>query len=218
MNDYAAGPETRSQLPQFHVAHTTEDHLASGGTVAEDHHRAALEPSSGHPGALHAASTSVVEDDYDDLEIPSIDASIEERLQYLLGCAQSVGFDSFDAVLSAYYTLDVDRASGLVLEQRMSRVRRLPNLLADLRREAPTWRPREQSGYQNETVKAAEDICASECRVFLSRRKDTDQTPALSEETSLSLCQGLLEEEVSNLCVPWSYIRTRNIRELTNTR
>ena len=137
-------------------------------------------------------------DDDDDPEVPDSENSVEDRLQYLLDCAQQVGFDDFDAALSAYYTVKFTSTSPLVLEQRMSRVRRLPNLLADLRHQAPTWRPREQRGYQDEVVKAAEEVCAKEYKEFLSQIRDgTKQScEIVSHDGREGIYQSSLEEEV----------------------
>jgi hypothetical protein len=97
---------------------------------------------------------------------PNPTRTVEERFEYALRCAQSVGFDSFDAMALQYYTQNFDPASPLALEQRLSRNRRLPELLSELRKQSTTWGVWQYRGYQDEILKTAEQIFTSECNEF----------------------------------------------------
>ena len=127
-----------------------------------------------------ATSPSATTDDMEDA--PSIDATIEKRFEYLLACARRVGFDGFDALASHYYTLDFDHSSELALEQRMSRHRHLPSILAELRQRSQKWTPWERRGYQEEILKSAEEIYAMECSDF-KKCKQLVQVASVTEMT-----------------------------------
>ncbi|KAK8137606.1 basic-leucine zipper transcription factor [Apiospora sp. TS-2023a] len=100
---------------------------------------------------------------------PATSAPLEERFAYVLRCARRSGFASFDALALQYYARDFAPASDLALEQRLSRRRQLPGLLAELRARAGTksssssWSDWQRRGYQEEMLRAAEEICAGEC-------------------------------------------------------
>ncbi|KAI9788274.1 MAG: hypothetical protein M1816_007040 [Peltula sp. TS41687] len=102
----------------------------------------------------------------DTARVPGGDATPEERFEYVLECAQRVGFNSFDASASQYYTVNFSDTSTLFHEQRLSRSRRLPEILAELRRTSETWTPWERRGHQEEILKTAEQIFAAECSKF----------------------------------------------------
>ncbi|KAH6844761.1 hypothetical protein B0I37DRAFT_406399 [Chaetomium sp. MPI-CAGE-AT-0009] len=128
---------------------------------------------------------------------PGPHASLEQRFEYTLSCAQRVGFDSFDAMATQYYARNFDAVSGLALEQRLSLNRRLPELLGELRRCSATWNSWQRRGYQAEILKAAEEICAAECRELRQRTGgggggDGEENPGLRTD----LC---LEEALPNL-------------------
>ncbi|KAI4210940.1 MAG: hypothetical protein LQ351_006259 [Letrouitia transgressa] len=97
---------------------------------------------------------------------PGADATMEERFAYLMACARRVGFDGFDDLASRYYAMNFDHASVLALDQRMSRHRGLPMLLTELRQRSTQWMPWERRGYEDEILKSAEQLCASECEEF----------------------------------------------------
>ncbi|KAJ2984656.1 hypothetical protein NUW58_g5943 [Xylaria curta] len=98
--------------------------------------------------------------------LPNSQATVEEQFEYVLHCAQRVGFDSFDTMALQYYTRNFNPTSPLALEQHFSRNRRLPELLAELRKQSATWNMWERRGYQDETLKAAQEICTAEYGEF----------------------------------------------------
>jgi hypothetical protein len=80
-----------------------------------------------------------------------------------------VGFDNFDAMALQYYARNFNAVSALATEQRLSRNRRLPDLLDELRTRSTTWNSWQRRGYQEEILKAAEEICVAECRALRQR-------------------------------------------------
>ncbi|KAI0474824.1 hypothetical protein F4859DRAFT_80379 [Xylaria cf. heliscus] len=94
--------------------------------------------------------------------LPNTQTTVEEQFEYVLSCAQRVGFDSFDTMALHYYTRNFNPTSTIALEQHLSRNRRLPELLAELRKQSTNWNEWQRRGYQGETLKAAEEICSVE--------------------------------------------------------
>ncbi|GME25286.1 Basic-leucine zipper (bZIP) transcription factor [Neofusicoccum parvum] len=105
-----------------------------------------------HAGAQHPA--------------PPKTAPLDERIEYVLECAQTAGFDSFDALASAYYTGTFDDGSLLAAEQRLSRNRRLSKLLADVFDAARGWSAWERRGFHEEVLQSAEAMLVAECAGF----------------------------------------------------
>lgn len=97
---------------------------------------------------------------------PSRWAAVEERFQYVIECARRVGFSSFDAMATQYYTQDFNMQAPISMDQRVSRNRQLPSMLVGLRRGSATWSAWERHGFHVETLKTAEEICAAECQKF----------------------------------------------------
>lgn len=117
---------------------------------------------SGSPwGSIATAPTEISEDG-----LPTKLSSMEERFEYVLDCARRVGFETFDNMASQYYAQNFDANSSLAMDQRVSRNRHLPAMLADIRQSSSKWSVWERRGFQDETLKTAEEICAAECRDF----------------------------------------------------
>lgn len=98
--------------------------------------------------------------------IPNRDSPLHTRFEYVLECAKAVGFESFDALVSVYYTANFEDSSSLSSEQRLSRMRRLPGLIAALRDTSAGWTQWERQGYQDEILKSAESILGTEYNRF----------------------------------------------------
>lgn len=123
-------------------------------------------PPSSH-GVSHSPWGSIATaTDLSDDGMPGANNTIEERFEYVLDCARKVGFETFDSMATQYYASNFDQSSSLAMDQRVSRNRHLPAMLADLRQNSNNWSVWERRGYQDETLKAAEEICAQECRDF----------------------------------------------------
>lgn len=95
-------------------------------------------------------------------------SSIEERFEYVLECARRVGFDTFDSMATQYYGGSFDPSSSVAIDQRMSRNRHLPALLAEIRQKSVQWSTWERRAYEDEVLKTVENICAIECHEFQS--------------------------------------------------
>lgn len=75
---------------------------------------------------------------------------------------RAAGFDSFDALVSAYYCGNFGEASFLANEQRLSRNRRLPKVIDDVFQATKQWSAWERRGFQEEILKTAESMLKSE--------------------------------------------------------
>ncbi|KAJ4424521.1 hypothetical protein N0V82_000845 [Gnomoniopsis sp. IMI 355080] len=119
-----------------------------------------------------------------DATMPDAQATIEERFEYLLRCARHMGFDNFDTMAAQYYARDFNPTSALASEQRLSRKRRLPELLAELRTQSTTWSAWQRRGYEDEILRAAEAICVLEYHES-SKRKAGTHYPQAQRDTGL---------------------------------
>ncbi len=88
--------------------------------------------------------------------------SVEARVEYIMERVQAMGFDSFDALVTTYYSRPLTNMSLFSNAQRMSRNRRLPGVIASVSQSAAGWTNWERRGLDEELVKATEAILASE--------------------------------------------------------
>ncbi|KAL7798711.1 hypothetical protein V8C43DRAFT_242886 [Trichoderma afarasin] len=89
-------------------------------------------------------------------------AALGERIGTIMETVQAAGFDSFDGLVSAYYCDTFGEASSLANEQRLSRNRRLPKVIADVFQATKGWSTWERRGFQEEILKTAESMLISE--------------------------------------------------------
>ncbi|KAK4140271.1 uncharacterized protein C8A04DRAFT_15112 [Dichotomopilus funicola] len=133
-------------------------------------------------------STTTAPSELSDDAAPRADAAIEDRFEYVLACAKRAGFDGFDAMALQYYAHNFDGRSPLALEQRLSRNRQLPRLLSELSRRSGSWSAWQRSGFLDETLKAAEQICARECGEYRAAERERETgmgTPESMDEMPL---------------------------------
>ncbi|KAJ5209426.1 hypothetical protein N7449_003805 [Penicillium cf. viridicatum] len=97
-------------------------------------------------------------------DIPPDTASLQERVEFLLECANRVGFTKFDTAISHYYTAEFSQSSIAFNAQRVSRKRHLPEVLALIREKANSWSQWEAQGYRDETLKSSEQFLLEEYR------------------------------------------------------
>ncbi|KAH8653257.1 hypothetical protein BGZ60DRAFT_419837 [Tricladium varicosporioides] len=93
------------------------------------------------------------------------DASLNDRFEKILDCTEAAGFENFDALVTSYYNAskeDFDESSYLANEQRLSRSRRLPKVIADVFEGAKNWSVLESRGFHEEILKTTELMLASE--------------------------------------------------------
>ncbi|PTB36580.1 hypothetical protein M441DRAFT_31164 [Trichoderma asperellum CBS 433.97] len=88
--------------------------------------------------------------------------SLDERMEGIMEKVRAAGFDSFDALVSAYYCGNFGEASFLANEQRLSRNRRLPKVIDDVFQATKHWSAWERRGFQEEILKTAESMLKSE--------------------------------------------------------
>ncbi|EHK17169.1 uncharacterized protein TRIVIDRAFT_227013 [Trichoderma virens Gv29-8] len=93
---------------------------------------------------------------------PVAQTALGERIGSIMENIQAAGFDSFDALVSAYYCDTFGEASPLANEQRLSRNRRLPKVIDDVFRATKGWSTWERRGFQEEILKTAESMLISE--------------------------------------------------------
>ncbi|KAL6903113.1 hypothetical protein GGI43DRAFT_401273 [Trichoderma evansii] len=88
--------------------------------------------------------------------------SLDERMEGIMEKVRAAGFDSFDALVSAYYCGNFGEASFLANEQRLSRNRRLPKVIDNVFQATRQWSAWERRGFQEEILKTAESMLKSE--------------------------------------------------------
>jgi hypothetical protein len=93
---------------------------------------------------------------------PKMNAPLPERLEYVLESIHRSGFDGLESVISDYYTSDFRLFPRLASSQHLSRNRKLPGILSDLRTSASSWTEWEAQGYKGEIIRSAESILAAE--------------------------------------------------------
>ncbi|KAM0515861.1 hypothetical protein ACHAPE_005940 [Trichoderma viride] len=87
---------------------------------------------------------------------------LDERMEGIMEKVRAAGFESFDALVSAYYCGSFREASPLANEQRLSRNRRLPKVINDVFHATTQWSPWERRGFHEEIFKTAESMLKSE--------------------------------------------------------
>lgn len=90
--------------------------------------------------------------------LPIMDQQFENIMQH----AEAAGFESFDSMVSSYYSHTFSDISPLAEEQRLSRNRRLPKVISDISRAADGWSSWERRGFHEEILKTAESMVITE--------------------------------------------------------
>ncbi|KAL6903108.1 hypothetical protein GGI43DRAFT_401264, partial [Trichoderma evansii] len=91
-------------------------------------------------------------------DISADNTSLDENLLFILECADSLGFDNFDSLVTTYYNERFYESSLLASEQRLSRNRRLPKVLAEIFHAAGNWSDLEQRGLREEILNQTESM------------------------------------------------------------
>lgn len=94
--------------------------------------------------------------------MPSRNASLDERFETIMRHVDAAGFKSFDDLVTAYYSSTFSETSPLVIEQHLSRNRRLPKVIADVFQATNNWTPWERCGFHEEILKTAESMLIPE--------------------------------------------------------
>lgn len=94
---------------------------------------------------------------------PAPNASLDERFECIMEQVDAAGFESFDAMATAYYTQAFGESSALADEQRLSRNRRLPKVLSVVYSSAAGgWSDWERKGFEDEILRTAESVLTNE--------------------------------------------------------
>ncbi|KAL7970677.1 hypothetical protein HDV63DRAFT_374260 [Trichoderma sp. SZMC 28014] len=88
--------------------------------------------------------------------------ALDERMEGIMEKVRAAGFESFDALVSAYYCGNFGESSPLANEQRLSRNRRLPKVIDSVFQATAQWSAWERRGFQEEIFKTAECMLKSE--------------------------------------------------------
>lgn len=104
------------------------------------------------------------------IQSPRPNATLEERIEYLIESARTAGFESLDDAVIQYYTADLSDDSMSSTAQRLGRKRSLPKLLGKLRHETKAWKFWEVYAYRDAILSSSEDLLLAEMRQFSARR------------------------------------------------
>lgn len=145
------------------------------------------------------------------------DQSLENRMTTVWDSIKAQGFDSFDEMITTFYTSSFAH-SALSKEQRFSRNRRLPKLITDLAHAADRWCTWERHGFYEEILKAAETTLIAEdsksskesATVIDSLVDDSGQADQFDIDPALDEYRNLVRERRPNI---WALITTLCQRE-----
>ena len=96
-------------------------------------------------------------------------APLQDRIRYIIDQAVAIGFGTLDEVVAAYYTEMFEHTSLLCQDQRLSRNRRLPQLLSILHNAAKDWGEWERRGFREQITQGAEEILVEELNSFIAQ-------------------------------------------------
>ncbi|KND92229.1 hypothetical protein TOPH_03024 [Tolypocladium ophioglossoides CBS 100239] len=94
--------------------------------------------------------------------MPPGTASLDQRFEGIMQHVEAAGFESFDDLVTAYYSDTFCETSPLANEQHLSRNRRLPKVISDVFQATDSWTHWERRGFQEEILKTAESMLISE--------------------------------------------------------
>jgi hypothetical protein len=113
-------------------------------------------------GLAHMTTATALDSDCDISALSAKNASLEERFEFIMECVVAIGVDNFDKLVTTYYIDTFEESSPLANEQRLSRNRRLPKVIADLFCATKQWSTWERWGFYEEILKTTETMLISE--------------------------------------------------------
>lgn len=124
----------------------------------------------------------------------------------ILDHIHDAGFESFDALVTAYYIDDFGDGSPLANTQRLSRNRRLPKVLMDLFEAAQKWTAWERRGFHEEILKNSGSMltaegCAARNSLLAKLSPMFDEQDGLGQAypaESLNIMKKCLQDEVGD--------------------
>ncbi|GJC90245.1 transcription factor radR [Colletotrichum liriopes] len=135
------------------------------------------------------------------------------RLEKIMDEIFKMGFDNLEAVVIAYYTLDLDENSTIGPAQRFSRRRHIRSLILELSHSSGSWPEEEARPLQEEILKAAVALYAAEVKHLKSLHwPDSNVNLARLWEDAIS---GRCEDSGIETIIPeiWSLL-TRLVQQL----
>lgn len=145
------------------------------------------------------------------------EVSLDERLEWIMERIKSAGFDNFDALVTAYYSETFRELSPLANEQRLSRNRRLPGVMAELFNATSQWTDWERRGFQEEILKTAETMLISEgskarntIEANIGPLRDAQDKTKSAESQAISGMKSLVQNELPNLWALAMALTTNN--------
>ncbi|KAF2158322.1 hypothetical protein M409DRAFT_31149 [Zasmidium cellare ATCC 36951] len=147
------------------------------------------------------------------------DLPIENRIDFLLEKAKTVGFDTFDEMVTIYYTTSSNDNNLDQNDSWLSRSRRLPQVLSSSYYAAQGWNEWERRGFQVELLRGAEETLMEEIRTFRQSASLSTLLDA-SLKSDLSDVQSRREEELmqqarKNMPHLWAFIFSLTARNPT---
>ncbi|KAK2593237.1 hypothetical protein QQS21_009077 [Conoideocrella luteorostrata] len=113
-------------------------------------------------GATPTEKACVTEDASPATSIPSKQATLDERVRYIMSQIEANGFSNFDALVNTYYGGTFPEISPVAHEQRLSRNRRLPGVIAELYNNTEQWTHWERLGFHEEIMNISEKMLLAE--------------------------------------------------------
>jgi hypothetical protein len=131
----------------------------------------------------------------------TFEQTVEGRIEYLIRCARTAGFQDLDSALTTFYTAKFDEDSECSIAQYISRKRCLPNLLEELRSKSDSWKTREVQPYQDGILKSVESLLIGEIRTQRAVGVDRNLFNLLSSDSggNLGTISQQLQDEVSSV-------------------
>lgn len=135
-------------------------------------------------------------------------SDMDGRFEGMLEYSRAMSIDSFDSLVTAYYSHNFDGSSPLATQQRLSRNRHLPKVLADVFDAAKGWSDWERRGLHEEIMKQAESILVSEAdRASSALNISIDQfveaqDPARISPTTAGTVLGVRRAIEREVCIP----------------
>lgn len=97
--------------------------------------------------------------------------SLQDKVALVIAYSKLAGFETVDDLFSPYYTIDLDAMSNASEMRRISRGRRLAEVLRSIRTNVERWTEFESQAYRAEIYSTAEECYKGELRKVLSAKK-----------------------------------------------
>lgn len=143
-------PQQALSAERFQIASSTEMDFINPSSKPENFEGGSLRSLSDH--FLVVPEAAVVRSN----------KSVEKQLETVMEAVSAAGFDNLDSFITAYYCATLSGTSPLATQQRLSRQRRLPRVLADVFEASVQWKSSEQQALHEEFARIAQLLLAAE--------------------------------------------------------